>query len=801
MHKSVTRGEKFQAEREKNMKRFKRLAAALLVVVLLLGCTPALAADAALTRGEAAQLLLDAAGDYNPDVQLSDIMKGYPDGSTDAGGAVTRVQALVMLERAFGGLETPVGDNARMAIPSQSFTDVPAWAASELSGVLGAGIVAGTGGGRLSPDDAITRQELETLIHRVYALKGTNLKDDFYAAVNKSYLDSSDIPAGLSINGPFYGLSLTVNAQVAQLISDIDSKPQTPGTPEAKIKALYDCVIDTEGRDKAGTEPIRKYLDAIDGAKTLGEIIDADMLMQRELGISTLLGFGLTPDLADSERYIVAFSAAGASMDKDFYANGTEAQYAAYKTYITRLLALTGLSEEQAAAAFEPAYAAEKAIAAASLEPQDYGNVDKIYNIFTLDELQQLFPGVKLGEVYTASGLNPADRIVVTDAGAMKAAAVLFDDAHIDVLKSFARLGLIMSVGATLSHDYLDTSFDFYEAYYGIDARQSSEQIAAQQVQSLMADYLSRAYSEKYFSPEAKADVESMVREFIAIYKQRIMALDWMSDATKAEAVKKLDSMGIKVGYPDSWDTYLDSADIRSPENGGSFFSNTIAIQRAAKAEYLSRQSTGVDKSEWVMQPFTVNACYSASSNDITFPAAILQAPLYDVNAAPEDNLGGIGYIIAHEITHAFDNNGAKFDENGNAADWWTESDYAAFQEKCAAVAEWYDGVEVYPGITCSGELTISENVADLGSAQCVLTAAKQLKTPDLDRLFRAIANTWASTSYRQMREYLAVTDVHAPDKLRCNRVLQTLPEFYETYGITSGDGMWTEPSSRVSVW
>ena len=259
--------------------------------------------------------------------------------------------------------------------------------------------------------------------------------------------------------------------------------------------------------------------------------------------------------------------------------------------------------------------------------------------------------------------------------------------------------------------------------------------------------------------------------------------------------------MGVKVGYPDSWDTYLDRVEIQSPEQGGSFFSNVIAIQKAAKAETLAHQNDAPDKREWIMTPYTVNACYDPTANDITFPAAILQAPLYDVNASREENLGGIGYIIAHEITHAFDNNGAKFDENGSAADWWTAEDYAAFQQRCQAVAQWYDGQEVYPGIACSGVLTVSENVADLGSARCIVAAAKKLDDPDFDKLFRTVANTWASTTTRQMREYLAVTDVHAPDKLRCNRVLQTLPEFYETYGIRPGDGMWTDPASRVSVW
>ncbi|MBU5457502.1 M13 family metallopeptidase [Oscillibacter sp. MSJ-31] len=512
------------------MKFQKRFVPLLLALVLTLGTLPVQAA--ALTRGEAAQALLSAAQDYNPGVQRSDILKGYPDGSLALDGTLTRAQALVMLTRAFGGFAIPVGDNARMALPASSLTNVPAWAAEELSSVLAAGLADG------DANEAMSAEALSALLRRAYAAKGTNLRDDYYAAVNKSWLDGSDIPAGLSINGPFYGLSLTVN-----------------------------------------------------------------------------------------------------------------------------------------------------------------------------------------------------------------------------------------------------------------------EQIAAQQVQALLADYLSRTYVDEYFSAKAKSDVEEMIGEFIAIYKERILAQDWMSAETKAKAVKKLDTMGVKVGYPDSWESCLDRAEIKSPAEGGSFFSNVIAIQMAMKQDVLAHQNDAPDKSEWIMTPFTVNACYNPSANDITFPAAILQSPLYDVNASREENLGGIGYIIAHEITHAFDNNGAKFDENGSAADWWTAEDYAAFQQKCQAVAEWYDGQEAYPGIACSGALTISENVADLGAAKCIVAAAKKLDHPDLDKLFRAVANTWASTTSRQMREYLAVTDVHAPDKLRCNRVLQTLPEFYTTYGIRPGDGMWTAPETRVSVW
>ena len=784
------------------MKAMKRLFAVLLVLALALGLTGAcFAQEPALTRGEAAQMLIRAADDYNRGVKLEDILKGYPDGELDLDGSVTRAQALIMLDRAFGKLPAPVGDNARAAAGTQGFSDAPAWGGEELTRAVSSGIVAGAQDGLLHPEKEITRQELETLISRAYALEGKNLKDDFYAAVNKKWLDGSSIPAGLSINGPFYGLSLTVNDQISKLITDIAKKPQKAGTAEAKIKALYDSVMDLDAREAAGVAPIQGYLDAIENAKTLSELIDADCKMQKELGISTLLGFGLTSDFEDSDRKVVAFSAFGATMTKDLYENGTQAQTDAYLTYIAKLLTLSGLSDTDAMNRAKLVYAAEAKVAKASFDPQEYSDVDKINNIYTLSDIQRQFPKVSLAKVYAATGLSMSDRILVTDPGAMKAAAGYFTDGNLAALKALSRTALVSSVGGCLNQGFIGASVEFTKAYYGVDMSQSTEQIAAQQVQGLLADYLGRAYVEAHFSEKAKQDVEEMIGEFIAIYKTRIESLDWMSTETKQKAIRKLDTMKIKVGYPDSWDTYLDSADIKSPAEGGTFFSNVISIQKAATKELLSKQNEPVDKTEWAMSAFTVNACYSATANDITFPAAILQKPLYDVNASREENLGGIGYIIAHEITHAFDNNGAKFDENGNAANWWTAQDYAAFQAKCMEVANWYEGQEACPGVSCSGVLTISENVADLGAMQCILTAAKQEKNPNLDKLFKAVANTWASTTTRQMREYLATMDVHAPDKLRCNRVLQTIPEFYETYGIQEGDGMWTDPASRVSVW
>jgi len=789
----------------------QRLLAGTLCGAFVFGASASVWADEppqGLTRAQARDILLAAASDYHPGLTAEDILKGDETGDLHLDRIVSRAEALVMLERAFDGLPEPVGANQRSAFPAETFTDVPLWAESELASVFAAGIVAGTGEGSMSPMQPVTEEALNTFIRRVYALKGSNLKDDFYATVNKEWLDQATIPAGQMINGSMYGVSYEVNEQVAGLIASIATQPQEVGTPEAKIAALYHTVTDIESREKAGATPIRGYLDEIEAARTLDELMEATCHIQTELGIATLLGYGLSVDLVDSNHYTVTLEAFSPGMDKDFYTNATQGQKDLYLNYRAKLLTLAGEDEETAAEKAQKVYELEVPIAAASLDRQDQGNVDLIYNIYTPEEIASLFPNVDMNRLYELSTLEPTDRIGIGDVGALEATASLFTEANLDGLKAEAQLGLISSVSACLNLAFTDAAMDFQAAYYGVEGRLTTEQIAAQQVQSLLDSYLGRVYAETYFTPEAKADVENMIQEFLDIYAERIQNLDWMSEQTKAKALQKLKSIGVKVGYPDSWETYLDDVEIKAPEEGGTFLSNVIALQKASMAEMYSYQNKPVDKDKWSCAPYVVNAFYNATNNDITFPAAILQAPMYDVNASRAKNLGGIGYVIAHEITHAFDNDGCKFDENGNAATseenpygWWTEADYAAFQSKCEEVVAWYDGQEAVPGITCNGKLTLSENVADLGAAQCIVEAASREETPDYETLFRAMAETWASTCSRETQEYFSVIDVHAPDKLRANRVLQTIPLFYETFGIQEGDGMWTAPESRVSIW
>lgn len=759
------------------------------------------AADEDATRGEVAEMLLTAADDYNPGVQKSDIIKGYEDGELHEDWNVTRAEALVMLKRAFGELPEPEGHNARVAIPAEEFTDIPEWAQTELADVFDAGIVAGTAEGIFSPDDNVTKEQMEIFIERVYSLFGTNLKDDFYATVNKDTLNSLEIKPGRAVSGTLYDLQDESTEAVDAILQEIISGSYEDGTKEQKIADFYQSVADMDSRNAEGIEPIKPYLELIDSAETTDDLIEIQSKLVGELYIYQFMGFGLTIDIKDSTKYTLYFSPIAINLPKDTYQSGTEQQIDSYKRYMRTLFVLGGETEEDAETMANACYDMEKELSASMLNTEDSSNVDKIYNVFTMQEIRDMYPNVDMDAVFADSELQQGDEIIISDVGLAEAFAEYFTDEHVDTLKAWAKLTVLLGWGGAFNQEFIDASETFNQEFMGVSGSYSPEERAALTLQNTMPDYIGELYAERYFTEEAKQDVEKMVRDIIAVYRTRIQNLDWMSDVTKERAIKKLDTMGVKIGYPDEFESAIDNADIKSTEDGGSYFTNMLAITAAQKAENIALQGQPVDKSEWLMYPFTVNACYSPQQNDITFPAAILQAPMYDVNASYEQNLGGIGYVIAHEITHAFDNNGAKFDENGNAADWWTEEDYAAFERLCQEMIDFYDGEEGVPGIPMNGALTLSENVADNGAVACITEIVAGLDDPDFETLYKSMANCWAATASREYCQYAAQADVHSTEKLRVNRVVVNCDEFYETFDIDEDDGMWVAPEDRVHIW
>lgn len=777
----------------------KRIIAAGMTAALLVTNTVS-ASDMYATRGETADMLLSAADDYNKDVKRSDIIKGYGgDGELHEDWNINRAEALVMLSRAFGKLPELTGHNARVALKSDAFSDIPEWAKPELQPVLDAGIAAGTADGIFSPYDDVTKEQLELFIKRAYALFGTNEKDDFYAAVNKDALNKLEIKPGRMMSGTLYDLQDESMEEVNAIIKETIEKGGENGSKEQKIADFYKNILDSDSRNEIGIAPIKPYLADIDSAKDVKDLAAVQIKLIENLYTAPFTRFSITTDFKDNTKYIMYFGTMEPYLTKDFYLNGTDEQKASYFKYLKTICEIAGenITDKQ----IEGFYNLEKTLAEKQLNPEDGNNIDKIYNIYTFDEIQSIFPSFDFGEVLESSGLKKEDKILVMDNELMKEFAGLFSDENLETLKNAAKLSVLLNYGGALNTAFIDAANTFNQEYLGISGTYSDEERAAMNVASVMPDYIGEIYAEKYFTEDAKQNVLKMVNDIISVYKERINNLDWMSTATKEKAINKLDKMGIKIGYPDKWDTYLDSAQINSKADGGSYFDNILEIAKAS-VKYLSElQGTSPDRTKWEMYPYTVNACYSATENDITFPAAILQPPMYDVNASYEENLGAIGYVIAHEITHAFDNNGAKFDENGNAADWWTEEDYAEFEKRCEKMVYFYDRQEGIPGVPMNGRQTLSENVADQGAVQCITEVVSQLENPDYTKLYHSMAKAWASTKTREYAKYAAGVDVHSEDKLRVNRVVVNCDEFYEAFGITEKDGMWVAPVERIKIW
>lgn len=752
-----------------------------------------------LSRGAVAETVLNAADDYNPGITKNDIILGYEDGSLREEEPASKTEALVMLSRGFGELPAPLGDSLRTGVFDQRFNDVPLWAAQEVDKLQKSGILFSSVDGELGANDNISATELDNLIKRIWALQGSNLKDDFYAAINKEWLDSSKVPSGEASNGTFIILRNQNENRISEILDTLLKNEWPKGTKEQKLVDFYQSALDIESRNEQGLEPVKKYLEAYEQANSLEQLIQTDIDINQATGYGQLLFYYVYPDPHESSSNIMYHQALVPTWEKDLYLS--PGKQAACMRFITQLLALSGEDEATARAMSEKLFAMEKELSESRLEPEEYYDIEKTYNIFTLEQLEALYPNFDIKKSVTATGYQLPDRVLVDDKGLLLKSAQYFDQEHLELLKNYAKFKFLYACGYTLAKEITEIEQEFDAEIYGVEGVKSDQQLAVAAVKNFMPAYLGEIYVEKYFSEQSKQDVEGMIIKFIEVYKQKISNLEWMSTNTKQRALKKLDEMNIKIGYPDKWPATLDNTAINSYADGGSYFDNMSRINLAEINENIAKQGKPVDKSTWEMNVYEVNAYYNPLNNEIVFPAGILQAPFYSIDASPAENYGGIGTVIAHEISHAFDTNGAKFDEKGNANNWWTEDDYRYFGEKNKQVEEFYDGLEIVSGIESDGELTLSENIADLGGMSCNLQVLSGYENPDYQAFFRAHAVIWRQTLSREMADYLSNNDVHSNPKIRVNRTVVNFDEFYEAFGIKETDGMYVHPGERVGIW
>jgi putative endopeptidase len=698
-----------------------------------------------------------------------------------------------MLDCAFGDLPEPVGDWQRIAPGPAVYSDLPTWAEPAVDKLNKAGILYVARNNLLSGNDAMKRTELEGLLSRIYALLGTNLKDDFYTTVNKEYLDNSVLTGDAVEASVFDAMASKAYNQFTEMFESILGGSWEKGTPDRKIVDFYESFVNMDARNAAGAAPLKPYLDALDAVENLQDLERVQIKVADELAFYPIFNFMLKADTRTNTEFVINFfiryneSLAGTVIDAPTFRGDLGS--------VQKLFELAGdpNPNENAKAALGVAIKLADARFEATLPEEAETNLKQ----YTLPQIQGLFPNADMKELLASTGLREEAVYYVPETAEpiMNELAELYTEDNISALKEYIKYLILMEHCTQLSQDFVD-AFPLSKSSDPIDEQ------ARDAILKNLGGYIDSVYMKNYFTKEEKQAVESMTFAFIENFKSRIRNLDWLTDETKQMALKKLDTMVVKIGGMEEYDL-INSIDIRTSSDGGGYFNNMLAITQAKRAQDNSKQGQPVNRQDyWYVSPYEPVASYYPALNEIVFSAAMLQPPYFDINATMEENLAGIGWIIAHEITHAFDINGSKYDEYGKKADWWTKADKEKYQELCEILIKHYDGYEVAPGIAVNGVKTIGENTADLGGLSCALNYLKKtVNNPDYKLFFTSVAKIWEATHQREYLQALVEDGVHTPPKARVNKLVQNFQEFYDAFGITIGDAMYIPPEQRISIW
>lgn len=641
-----------------------------------------------------------------------------------------------------------------------------------------------------------------SLLNNNCELSKMRLQDDFYTSVNESWMKNAKIPEGEVMYGTINQVSEINEKNILNILKELSSVQETQnkkGTAEQKLADFYKSVIDLESRNKQGVNPIKKYLDLYDNAKNLVELWEADFSVFNETGRSCLVSAGIDIDAKDSNKNILKIIGLTSHLRK--HTIDSEDAQKAYEKFITRLLELSGESKEKAQLDAKEITKLEKILSDSTLEAQELYDIDKTYNMFNIEELSELYPNLNISRVLENMGFKNVKSVKISDVNKFKKSYEYFDEKNFDILKLYAKTRVLIRYGRYLSQDFTDALDEVNKALFGIKGKLSIEKKAVRAVSGWLEDDLGKIFVQKFFSEDAKKDIENLILKIKSSYKEKIKNATWLSEKTREKAIKKLDTMKLKIGYPEKWSDELDKADIKNYEDGGSYFANICEMQKKLMQRRNKELNEPVDKTKWQMSAYEVNAYYEPQNNEIVFPAGILQSPFYDINAPEEQNMGAIGAIIAHEISHAFDSVGSKFDENGNAVNWWTDQDRENFEKRCEKFVNAYDNLEISEGVKNNGKLTLFENIADVGAVSCMLDILSKKENPDYKKFFESYATTWRMIASPEIIKQLSKTDVHSANKIRTNRTLANFEEFYEAFDIKSDDKMYVAPEDRVSLW
>ncbi len=639
---------------------------------------------------------------------------------------------------------------------------------------------------------------------------------DFYTHVNKGWMEANPLTAEYARYGQFNILNDSSETRVRNLIQHLgDSKPEA-GTVAHKVWTVYSLAMDTARRNADGAKPILADLKKIED--TPHEGMEDLFLWMHGNYASPFFGAGPMEDMTNSEVYAMYVSGGGMGLgDRDYYLLDDERNTAvrnAYKKLIADQMKNAGYSEADAQRIVGNVMKIETALADSAKTREESRNIPAMYNPRTFAQLKENYPAINWDRFFIETmGIQSPDTVIVTDPRSVNQASKLMASLSDREVKDYYLWKYVNQASSALSDNFTNANFEFSKVMSGVQELRPLWKRALGATEGALGEAVGQLYVEKYFPASSKEYMLGLVENLRTALGKHIDNLDWMSDSTKARAHEKLAAFTVKIGYPDKWKDY--STMEIDPEL--SYYDNMHNVGMWHQKETYAKWGKPVDRTEWGMTPQTVNAYYNPLANEIVFPAAILQAPFFDPNASDAENYGGIGVVIGHEMTHGFDDQGRNFDAKGNMANWWTEADIKAFEEKTKGLIAQFDEVEVLPGVKANGRYTLGENIADQGGLRIAMTAfldAQDKKGVDIKSeeakidgftpeqvFYMNYANLWANNIRDEEIRSLTTGDVHSLGKNRVNVTLRNIAPFFEAFGITEGQPMYRPESERVIIW
>ena len=632
--------------------------------------------------------------------------------------------------------------------------------------------------------------------------KNATVTSNFYQAVNKDWLLKTKIPADSPSIDNFYTLDEDIKGKLKKDIKNLGEGKETSDiTGMSEFITFYKAASNYKQREKDGLEPLKPYLKEIEDIKDLNDLANKSASLT-DKGIPIPFGYDVGTNAENTSQKQIQLSPPSILLpDVSIYKDeASKKQYLTpIETATQKALEMLGYSEKNSKRIVKEALEFDEIIAKYSLSNEEMSESKNLVHPKTAEEINAYSGSFKLYDVIKGIMGRDLETINVPNTKYFENYSKVVNQDNFSKIKSWILVQEAMAASNSLTEDYRLNFASISMAIMGTQKPISKEDTVYEMSVNLFSDVMSVYYGRKYFGEEAKTDVTGMIDKIKNVYRGRLQQNDWLTEGTRNKAIEKLDKMKVFVGYQE--DVNPGTKELHLDPNK-SFFELSEDIAQFGKRYTIDHFDDPIDKNKWSGSAFDINAYYNPESNSINFPAGILQAPFYDKNQSTEKNYGGIGVVIGHEITHAFDSNGADYDENGDMHNWWTKADSKAFDKRIKAFEDQWNGLEIY-GTKVNGKLTVTENVADAGGLSSTLQVLKtDMTKPNLKDYFENYADIWKQKASLQYNKYTMVQDVHAPNELRVNQQLKNLPEFYEAYPqIKEGDAMYLAPSKRISLW